>query len=212
MTDHSLSLREKKQMQKKTISVNLKTKRNSNSKNTTTTTTTTTPAKLDTIQVLNRLYAEKKSQLESNANSILTKARIENELVKVFGLGPCLVSTQSLDGRGRAQRAMRVPAFTNGKDKVNFRPWHVTWINANGPAPLGKQYSHRCHVENCVQHMHGTWEPDKDNKDRWSCRGCSHLILPDDRVIRICPHEPCCVRPLKIDSWDDQRFVQLPAI
>lgn len=192
----TLSLRKQKQ----TLSVNLKTKPKKAKNN-------TTASKMDLIQVLNRLYYDKKDQLKRNADSILTKARTENDINdQVFGLGPCLVSTLSLDGRRRAQRSMRVPEFTDGREKVNFRPWHITWIRANGPAPLGKQYIHRCHVENCVQHTHGVWETDELNKARWSCRVCSHLILPDNRTVRICPHEPCCIRPLKIDSWDDERF------
>jgi hypothetical protein len=144
-------------------------------------------------------------QLQDNAKSILAKARLDNR-VTVLGLKPCLISTLSLDGRGRAQRSMRV----SGGQKSNFRPWHITWIAENGEAPLGLQYSHRCHNGNCVEPSHGTWEADTVNKDRWSCRGASHVVLPDGKCICICPHNPTCYRPLAVNSWADERFVNLP--
>lgn len=171
--------------------------------------------KLDLLDVLNNMYLDqdeakdgkrktRKQQLLDNAASILQSA---NTLERVIALGyaPCKVTTLSLDGRGRAQRSMRIDA-----GKVNFRPWHITWIASKGVAPLGLQYSHRCHEENCCEPTHGLWESDAQNKGRWSCRECSHLVLPDGRCVVVCPHEPCCLRPLVLKDWSDKRFVTLP--
>jgi hypothetical protein len=102
---------------------------------------------------------------------------------------------------------MRIPSG----GKRNFRPWHIVWIiEKDKEAPTNLQYSHRCHNENCVNPEHGTWETDFDNKNRNGCKNCSHLILPDDLVITVCPHDPPCLRPVKIDFWDDPRVIKLP--
>jgi len=163
---------------------------------------------LDLVEVLNQMHDVKAKQLKDNAASILAAA-VRNDRPVPLGYKPCYICTNSVDGRGRCQRAMRVPDLT-GQEKVNFRPWHITWIAANGHAPLHLQYSHRCNQENCAEESHGLWETDVANKARWSCRICSHLILPDGRIIRICPHEPCCLVPLQLDTWDDPRFVRPP--
>ncbi len=158
------------------------------------------------IRVLNSMRADPvaNAQIARNARSIL-EACVEDCTVTVLGQLPCQISTGSLDGRGRAQRAMRVPTFT-GQDKTNFRPWHITWIDLNGEAPVDLQYSHRCHNENCCEPSHGLWESDAQNKERWSCRICSHLVLPDGKRFCICPHSPCCFRPLVVEAWNDPRF------
>lgn len=166
-------------------------------------------AKQDLIKVLNKMYEQKLEQMRSNAESIIRGAQAVDDDRVLLGHRPCLITSQSLDGRGRAQRSIRVPTLT-GQEKTGFRPWHVVWISANGPAPEHLQYSHRCNEENCVESAHGVWESDEANKARWSCRVCSHLILPDGRIIQLCPHQPCCLVPLRIQSWDDPRFVQAP--
>lgn len=167
---------------------------------------------MNLLEVLNTMYSDTvgRQQLSRNAKSILDSC-VADDSVVILGQLPCRITTQSIDGRGRAQRAMRVPTFTKGQKKTNFRPWHITWIDANGEAPVNRlQYSHRCHNQNCCEESHGLWESDVRNKERWSCRTCSHLILPDGRVYCICPHEPCCLRPLIVKDWDDPRFVNLP--
>jgi len=78
----------------------------------------------------------------------------------------------------------------------------------NGIAPKGKQYSHRCHQENCVNPIHGVWEDDYYNKDRNGCKSGSHIIMPDESIIQICPHYPCCLTPVYIKSWDDDKFIK----
>jgi hypothetical protein len=62
----------------------------------------------------------------------------------------CKITTVSRDGRGRAQRAMR----GSGSDKTNYRPWHITWINANGPAPLNLQYTATAVMKKTVLSLH----------------------------------------------------------
>lgn len=147
-------------------------------------------------------------QLADNSASILTNTVLDQK-PSALGVLPCRVSQQSLDGRGRAQRAMRVDGI-----KVNFRPWHITWISANGKAPVDNnnavEYSHRCHQENCVEPSHGVWESGATNKDRWSCRTCSHIILPNGKCVQLCGHNPCCLVPVTLTSWDDPRVVDLP--
>jgi hypothetical protein len=93
------------------------------------------------------------------------------------------------------------------RSKINFRPWHIVWISQNGIAPLKKQYSHRCHQENCVNPIHGVWEDDYYNKDRNGCKSVSHIIMPDESIIQICPHNPCCLTPIYIKSWNDDKFI-----
>ena len=145
-----------------------------------------------------------KEQLLNAAKDILYKATA-CESVTALKVSPCLLSTASVDGRGRAQRAMRV----NGR-RFNFRPWHITWIAENGAAPEQLQYSHRCHNENCVEPSHGLWETDLENKARWSCRVCSHLILPNKKCLALCTHKPCCYRPKVVETWADECIVKLP--
>lgn len=157
------------------------------------------------VPVLNKIFKEKRDQLSRNAISIIKACEVDST-VAILGVSPCLITTLSLDSRGRAQRSMRVPHFT-GQEKTNFRPWHITWIDKNGVAPVELQYSHRCHNENCCEESHGLWETDQNNKFRWSCRLCSHLLLPNGRIFKICPHEPCCLKPLIVDSWADPRFI-----
>lgn len=141
-------------------------------------------------------------QLADNAASILEKC-IDGDGVSraVIGSRPCRVATLSKDGRGRCQRAMRV----DGK-KFNFRPTHIVWIAANGPAPTGKQYSHRCHEENCCEPTHGVWETDAENKSRNACRTCSHVVLSGGRILVVCPHEPACLVPVVEGSGACQAF------
>jgi hypothetical protein len=167
-------------------------------------------SKLNLVEVLNDMYNTKHEKLQNNAESIIKAAKeVDNGGLVLLGHSPCLITNLSLDGRGRAQRSIRVPDLT-GQEKTNFRPWHIVWIRTNGPAPNSLQYSHRCNQENCVESTHGVWETDITNKSRWSCRVCSHLILPDSRIIRICPHQPCCLVPIILKTWDDPRFVQAP--
>jgi len=171
--------------------------------------------KQNLLAVLNELYNDNtqpvdnrgksgRQQLLDNSESILASAEIDINPV-YLGYKPCQLSTLSVDGRGRCQRSMRV----NGK-KINFRPWHITWIAENGLAPANGdlEYSHRCHHENCVEPSHGLWEDSTMNKNRWSCRTCSHVLLPNGKCLKVCPHDPSnCINPMVISSWNDQRFI-----
>lgn len=145
-----------------------------------------------------------KEQLAATAQSIITAAtRVQTPCI--LHEKPCLLSSLSLDGRGRPQRKMRIM----GKP-TNFRPWHITWVSRNGPAPQGLQYSHRCSHGNCVEPSHGAWETDLDNKSRNGCRGKSHVVLPVNQegesvVVRLCNHEPACIMPVVLDDWKDSR-------
>jgi hypothetical protein len=118
--------------------------------------------------------------------------------------GICLSCNSSKDSRGRCQKMIRV----YGK-RYNFRPWHMIWIAVNeGPSPLGLQYSHRCHNENCINPGHGIWETDQQNKDRNRCQNSSHIILPDDTIILTCPHVPPCLTPTHIKDITDPRIIK----
>jgi hypothetical protein len=144
-------------------------------------------------------------QLKDNAKSITEScvALGAAELGEIAAK-PCSVSTASKDGRGRCQRSMRV-----GGEKINFRPWHVVWVATNGPAPPGLQYSHRCHNGNCCEPTHGEWEDDATNKNRNSCRTCSHVVLPSGRIILLCPHKPPCLTPVVVSEGDRRSFSSL---
>jgi hypothetical protein len=167
--------------------------------------------KRNLIKVLNEMFEDElkkgdkrtksgKDQLNDNANTILTNCVVKKDGPELIGKKPCLISTASLDGRGRGQRKIRVD-----KSPINFRPWHVTWISQFGLAPTGLQYSHRCHTINCVEPSHGLWETDGKNKERSKCR--SHLILQDGRIFLLCDHNPCCYNPLRIIE-NDSRFIK----
>jgi len=171
--------------------------------------------KQDLVQLLNEWYSDNSTSdvVDSNAVDILAKAVIADLDLTVLGHVRCRITTLSVDSRGSAQRDIRHPS--NWKKKSHFRPWHVVWISHHKQsAPLGLQYSHRCNQQNCVEPTHGVWEEDQRNKDRWSCREVSHLILTfadltiPRKVIRICPHTPCCLVPLFIPE-DSPRFVNV---
>lgn len=173
--------------------------------------------KRDLIQILNNLYlseentGENKSKsgrnkLKSCATSIIQGCKVQPGGATLLGKRPCLISTLSLDGRGRSQRKMRI-----GTNPINFRPWHITWISQNGPAPLALQYSHRCNTTNCVEPSHGCWETDQENKSRHNCKSGSHLLFPDGKIFQLCTHTPCCYTPERILS-NDNRFIAVEDI
>ena len=160
------------------------------------------------LEILNRSVGDQAGfQKVCDAAASLTREAIKetSPLLHPFfeDEGICLICTSSLDSSGRAQRSMRLFLM-----KRNFRPWHITWIaHFNTEAPEGLQYSHRCHNGNCINPRHGFWETDQANKDRNSCRSGSHVILPDDKIILLCPHEPTCLTPVHIFNWDDKRVL-----
>ncbi|KAK9427106.1 hypothetical protein V1505DRAFT_318132 [Lipomyces doorenjongii] len=121
---------------------------------------------------------------------------------------PCLLSSQSLDSRGRPQRSMRVIVDGTPR-KINFRAYHITWMAANGPILPDNppQYSHRCHQPLCVEPTHGVWESDVGNKDRNRCSAHSHIFFQEHMLV-LCPHTPCCLTPLTL-STSDSRVVPL---
>jgi hypothetical protein len=168
------------------------------------------------VEILNKMYADDspvignnlksgRQKVKDNAISILNSAQIgrKDRIAKY----PCLICTLSLDGRGRCQRSIRVES----KKKINFRPWHITWIAANGPAPVGLQYSHRCHHENCVEPTHGVWEKDVENKSRNTCKNCSHVFLPDQstKAIRLCFHSPCCLTSKDVSMNEFPKWIDI---
>lgn len=160
--------------------------------------------KMCLLDVLCAMYGDEKArstereksgrqQLQDNAADVLAKCQSKDaDRMESLGEHPCRITTLSVDGRGRAQRAMRV----QGR-KINFRPWHICWVAKHGaPADCTLQYSHRCHEENCCESGHGVWEDDKTNKSRNECRAGSHVILPDGRILLICKHTPPCLTPV----------------
>jgi homing endonuclease-like protein len=85
----------------------------------------------------------------------------------------------------------------------------MIWIAYNDqPAPIGLQYSHRCHNENCINPNHGIWESDQNNKSRNRCANSSHVILPNHDIILTCPHKPPCLTPTHIRDADDSRIIK----
>jgi hypothetical protein len=132
-----------------------------------------------------------KQQILDNAESILTNAKIRDleGRFQEFNELPCLLSTCSLDGRRRPQRAMRIKLHEKNS-KINFRSYHITWIAKYGPIPLDLDYSHRCHQPTCVEPSHGIWENNQDNHSRNACKRCSHLFLPDRKCVLLCTHNP----------------------
>ena len=152
-------------------------------------------------------------QIKDNARDILGKSIIQtNQPAEVLGLGPCMISTASLDGRGRPVRSMRVTANEQAAIKREFRAYHVTWVAEFGVIPdITLQYSHRCHNELCVNPKHAVWESDLENKSRNMCRQHSHLRLPNAATIRLCPHLLPCISPAPdIDDWQDERVLVPP--
>jgi hypothetical protein len=145
-------------------------------------------------------------QLFDNAMQIIDTSVLFGDIDAFIILGSscCMNSTQSLDGRGRPQKDIRV-----GDQKLRVRPWHLTYLLYNGSLPLapGLQYSHRCHNELCVNDSHGVWETDIQNKNRNMCQSASHVIIkPLKMLITLCKHEPCCLVPIVIRSLDDPRI------
>lgn len=109
---------------------------------------------------------------------------------ELIGRKPCKISMLSQDSRHRAQKQIRFAGA-----RVNFRPWHIAWIaRYQQPIPLGLQYSHRCHNENCIEPTHGRWEDDQTNKSRNGCKTASHVLV-DGCTHRLCRHSRCCLVP-----------------
>lgn len=148
-------------------------------------------------------YGQRK--LLSSSDDILGKCEMRNFRLTTIGAIPCRVSVNSKDGRGRCQRAM----YWEPQKKSNFRPWHITWIATYGLAPVGLQYSHRCHEENCCEPTHGIWEDDVTNKSRNKCQTCSHVVLPSGQIVLCCLHVPACLRPIILQAGDSRLFLNL---
>lgn len=154
------------------------------------------------------LFKSGRQQVQDNAKDILSKCSIQRaSVLEILGASPCKVTTLSVDGRGRAQRAMRV----DGR-KINFRPWHICWIAKYGiTEAVNLQYSHRCHEENCCEASHGVWEDDKSNKSRNACRSASHALMPDGSILLLCKHIPPCLTPVQIGLNDGRVFASSEA-
>eukprot|EP00300_Choanocystis_sp_HF-7_P005872 c1432_g1_i1.p1 GENE.c1432_g1_i1~~c1432_g1_i1.p1 ORF type:complete len:166 (+),score=12.58 c1432_g1_i1:52-549(+) len=153
------------------------------------------------IELINTLLRGSEEEQRLLARTVLAVNEHVNVIVDgpptLLGELPCRVSTLSVDGRGRAQKQVRMRAT-----RVNFRPWHLAWAGMFGEIPVGLQYSHRCPEENCIEPSHGVWESDHDNKDRWSCRLASHVLV-DGKVHRLCKHKPVCFNGVRLQEGDD---------
>ena len=99
-------------------------------------------------QLLNDVYARPaptargpgksgRQQLMDNGNAVLVAAEeLENWVAEIQGLGPCMLSSASVDGRGRPVRSMRVKATnTSIETKREFRAYHIAWISTFGIIP-----------------------------------------------------------------------------
>jgi hypothetical protein len=150
-----------------------------------------------------------RQQLQDNCDAILNDSVAPGDCQRALLCGgaewTCTISGASRDTRGRARKTIRTKHLSSdglSVKKAHFRPWHIVWlVKSAAPLPVGEeQYSHRCHNENCVNYRHGVWESDGMNKSRDDCRSGSHVILLDDaspaKVITLCPHQPCCLRPV----------------
>lgn len=139
------------------------------------------------------------------AHNLLQTALVRFDLAMMLIGEACFETQASLDTRGRPQVSTRLD-IDGVTRRYHFRPWHLTWFYTYGPIPNTQlQYSHRCHNELCINPAHGIWEFDQQNKDRNGCKHGSHIILPDHTIIRVCPHDPPCLTPKIIESWDDDR-------
>jgi len=167
---------------------------------------------LDDSVYPNRTKTNKQTLIDASNACLFATIILNNPSMLILGHNECRISTLSQDTRGRAQKSIRF--YFNEDDKIrknNYRPWHVVWIATNESIIENTtlQYSHRCHNENCCESTHGIWETDEQNKNRNRCRNCSHLILPDGTIIQLCPHEPFCLTPIRLESWDDGRITSV---
>lgn len=166
--------------------------------------------KLKTNMTTGRPALSGRAQITANAlQCTLSATKVVNSASTWLQLGECELSNNSRDGRGRPQKSIRV-TLENVSKKLNFRPWHLTWIAKNGKIPdCTKQYSHLCHNETCINPNHGVWETDQANKDRNHCRTASLIRLPNGAILKICPHQPPCLVGRDFISWTDPDFLQL---
>jgi len=152
--------------------------------------------------------------LEEAARRLLESARPppagNEEAMALLRKPPCKLANCSKDSKGQYQYTFRIPHLADVRPSgLRIRPWHLTWIGTYGMAPLGLTYSHLCPFSDCVEPSHGVWESDIVNKSRNYCKAAAQVILPNGKMITICPHVPRCVNPLIIVNWDDPRVSQL---
>lgn len=140
------------------------------------------------IRALNEMWADdgepsdkrQKSghqQIIDNANQVIKTAVPFGNIgaFEIVGNSHCMNSTQSLDGRGRPQKSIRV-----GNSKINVRPWHLTYMLSNGPMPVDLQYSHRCHNELCINDTSwcvGNRRPKQKQKQVSICVSCDYQTI-----------------------------------
>lgn len=76
------------------------------------------------------------------------------------------------------------------------------------------EISHLCDTSNCVELTHMKLETRAYNMSR---KGCVGYVLYDDTLVKVCKHEPTCIRVLPVDmkdvntshSTDDLRLLRL---
>jgi len=113
----------------------------------------------------------------------------------------------SLDGRGRPRKSFRFyDRDTRKSKKKEFQAYHIVKIAIQGPAPVGREYAHRCHNPICINPDHGLWATTAMNRNMEMCRNASHVILPNSIIIRLCPHNPVCRKPMIINNCFYPRF------
>ena len=148
------------------------------------------------------------------------KYTVNDTASRLIGCKPCRVSTFSKDGRGRAQKSVKLAL--NGKTettRVDFRPWHLAFAYVGVDKETGsdvwrtipedREWSHRCIEENCIEVTHGLWETSAQNKDRWSCRNAAQVIV-DGNVHMLCRHQPPCLNPKVSEKGSADHAVNLP--
>ncbi len=153
-------------------------------------------------------------QISDNAQAILSTAvKTSNVAAETLGLGPCLLSQNDVM-LNRPRRQIKFQLADGSFKKISFMAYHVTWSAAFGDIPdrRDREYSHRCHQSLCVEPRHGIWEQHHSNIARNECkeRG-SHWRLPNGVIIKVCRHQACCLAPVVVESWEDERVLQGPS-
>lgn len=151
-------------------------------------------------------------QISDNARQIRREASPKhNQISEHFGLGPCLISSNSLNGLGRPVKSIKWQLPTGSYQKRDFMAYHVTWVAEHGRIPdVNLSYSHWCHDACCVNPLHGGWESLPENSARNKCERNSHLVLPNGAIIVLCQHQPVCLSPRILENWNHPAILRGP--
>jgi Zinc-binding loop region of homing endonuclease len=153
-----------------------------------------------------------RQQVNDNGAQIKDNATAKpNAIAELLGMGPCLESTASLNHQGRPLKSIKWQLPNGEYQKRDFFAYHVTWVAEYGRIPDPRfSYSHRCHNALCVEPRHGLWERLVDNSARNICVNNSHLMLPNDAIVRWCPHSPECCSPRVLADWGHEIVLRAP--